>query len=61
MKGLAKFLIIATGVTAGAFAGVLLAPHDLVGSMESLRGIFFITGGALCGLILGCAGMMAID
>jgi hypothetical protein len=61
MKGLLKFLIIATGIAVGALAGVLLAPHDLVGNVESMRGIAFVGGGAFLGLVVGCAGIMMIE
>jgi hypothetical protein len=61
MKGLLKILIIATGITAGAFVGALLAPHDLLGNVDSVRGIAFVGGGAFLGLVLGCAGMMMVE
>ncbi len=61
MKGLVKFLILATGLAAGAFVGVLVAPSDIMGSADSLRGILFVGGGALGGLILGCLGMLVVD
>jgi hypothetical protein len=61
VKGLAKFLILATGMAAGAFLGVLVAPHDMVGNADSFRGVIFVGGGALCGLIIGCAGMLSLD
>ena len=61
MKGLLKILIIATGITAGAFVGALLAPQDLLGNVDSVRGIAFVGGGAFLGLVLGCAGMMMVE